>query len=149
MRIHIEENRCSGCRLCQQICAIEHFGELNPKKSAIRIKARFPVPGLFLPEVCDQCGECESACPAGAIEIKNRAYAIDPSLCTSCEQCIEACPMGVMHSPARVDHPIKCDLCLKCTEVCNTGALVAIHEAPTGKDLVRCTDSGERPFLLN
>ena len=28
---------CSGCRMCELACAIEHYGVNNPKKSAIRV----------------------------------------------------------------------------------------------------------------
>ena len=26
---------CSGCRICELICAIQHFAAANPKKSAV------------------------------------------------------------------------------------------------------------------
>jgi carbon-monoxide dehydrogenase iron sulfur subunit len=141
MRIHIEKNSCSGCRLCEQLCAITHFKEINPKKSAIKIEAKFPVPGTFTPTLCDQCGECESICPAEAIQLKNGAYVIDPELCTMCEACVDECPKGAVHIREGVDHPIKCDLCMKCTEVCNTGAIVAMHSAPVGKEQLKCMGS--------
>ena len=144
MRIEIEQQHCSGCRLCQQICTITHFQEINPKKSAIKIKPEFPVPGIFVPNVCDQCGECALVCPADAIMESNGAYLIDTDLCTGCELCVEACPSESMHVIVGVAHPVKCDLCLKCTEVCNTGALRAHGEAQIGKEVVRCTDSVER-----
>jgi Fe-S-cluster-containing hydrogenase component 2 len=33
---------CSGCRLCELACAIEHFGVNNPKKSAVRVLVTCP-----------------------------------------------------------------------------------------------------------
>ena len=143
MRIDIRHEKCSGCKLCQQICAIAHFKEINPKKAAISIKAQFPVPGVFKPELCDQCGECEAACPADAITFENGAYVVDPEECTMCEECVEACPKGAVRCPSYASHAIKCDLCMKCTEVCNTGALVPVHGQETGKDLPPWTDSVE------
>jgi len=128
MRIKVEKAKCTGCKLCQQICTIEHYHEINPKKAAIRIKAEFPVPGTFTPELCVQCGTCAEACPVEAIERAGSegAYVIDPEKCTNCGVCIDACPIGVMCSHASAPTPIKCDLCLKCTEVCNTGALTVV-----------------------
>ena len=80
MHIEVKEEKCSGCRLCQQICAIQHFKEINPKKSSINIRSRLPAPGGFTPKVCDRCGECADVCLMGAIELKDGAYAVDADL---------------------------------------------------------------------
>ena len=77
MQIAIQENKCSGCKLCQQVCTIHHFKEQNPKKAAIAIKAEFPVPGRFSPKLCNQCGDCAYACPNDAINLRGGAYVID------------------------------------------------------------------------
>lgn len=142
MQIAVQENKCSGCKLCQQICAIHHFKEQNPKKAAVKIKAEFPVPGRFTPKLCDQCGDCADVCPAEAIRMENSAYVIDPDLCTRCEACMEACSKQAMTLPRSADTPVKCDLCMKCTEICNTGALVAMpqaHQAQVKEELYLCT----------
>jgi carbon-monoxide dehydrogenase iron sulfur subunit len=121
MRIKVARANCTGCRLCQQICAITRYGEINPKKAAIHIGAEFPVPGVFVPVLCVPCPEeaIERTGDAGA-------YVIDVEKCTNCGVCIDACPIGAMRSHADAPTPIKCDLCLKCTEVCNTGALTVV-----------------------
>ena len=123
MEIQVQENRCSGCKLCQQICAITHYKEINPKKSALKIKAKFPAPGKFSPVVCFQCGDCAEACPFGAIEKVGGAYVVNKDNCTGCAECVSACAQGVMVLPGDEDAPLKCDGCGKCAEVCNTGAL--------------------------
>jgi len=128
MRIKVTKERCTGCKLCQQICTITHFNEINPKKAAIGIEAQFPEPGHFVPKVCVQCGKCEEACPVGAIHREeNGAYVIDRQECTDCGICVEACPFGVIFTHADAPTPIICDFCMKCTEVCNTGAIVAVE----------------------
>ena len=66
-RIRVSPGKCSGCRLCMQICAISHYDEINPRKASLRIEARFPQPGLYKPKVCSQCGKCMEICPEGAI----------------------------------------------------------------------------------
>jgi ferredoxin len=124
MRIRVDDSKCTGCKLCQQICTICHYDEINPKKAAIHIEAEFPAPGVFRPRLCVQCGTCATACPFDAIDLRGDAYVIDPDTCTDCGVCIDACPIGVMYSHTDAPTPIKCDLCLKCTEVCNTGALI-------------------------
>ena len=124
MQIKVNADKCSGCRLCRQICTIYHFDELNPRKAAIGIEALFPVPGKFKPRVCTQCGDCAEVCPEDAIYEKDGVYIIDKEKCTYCLLCVEACPHDVMFLHDDVDIPIKCDFCWKCTEVCNTGAIV-------------------------
>lgn len=141
MSIEVHAERCSGCRLCQQICAISHFREINPKKSAIYIRPKFPVPGGFEPELCDQCGDCEAVCPSGAIRREGAAFVIDRDQCTLCEECIHACPSGAIRIPPQEEYPFKCDLCLKCVQVCNTSALVAKVPVTERKDIDKCLDS--------
>ena len=125
MRIKVKRDKCTGCRLCLQICAIEHFNEINPKKAALRIEAKFPVPGKYRPYVCTQCGKCSEACPERAI-FQNRlgAYIVDKEKCTNCGQCVEVCPVGVVFQYPDYNSVIICNFCMKCTELCSTGAIV-------------------------
>ncbi len=124
MQIKVNKAACSGCRLCRQICTIYHFNEINPRKAALRIEAKFPVPGTFRPWVCTQCGKCAEACPEDAIYEVDGIYYIDKERCTRCLICVDTCPFGVMFVHDEENIPIKCDYCFKCVEVCNTGAIV-------------------------
>lgn len=126
MRIQVTADACSGCRLCRQVCVIEKFGEVNPRRARLRIEARFPVPGKYIPHVCDQCGDCAEACPTEAIVKRDDGvYEVVPDLCSACGVCIDVCPEGVLVK-GEDDIPFKCDFCWRCTEVCNTGALVRV-----------------------
>lgn len=53
-------------------------------------KRRFPE---VIPYVtnCDQCGECVTACPTGALTLTEEGPSIDRSLCSDCMQCAAAC----------------------------------------------------------
>lgn len=125
MRIKVKKDNCTGCRLCMQICAIAHYQEINPGKSALKIDAKFPSPGKYQPKVCTKCGKCEEACPEGAISENGiGAYIVDKEKCTLCGDCIEACPVDVVFQHPDLDYVIICDFCMKCTEMCNTGAIV-------------------------
>ena len=124
----ITKEKCTGCKLCQQICAITHYNEINPKKAAIGIEAQFPQPGYFVPRLCVQCGKCEEACPVDAIHREGDAYVIHEDECTNCGICVEACPFDVIFTHADLPTPIICNFCMKCTEVCNTGAIVAVDQ---------------------
>lgn len=132
MSIHVNPDRCTGCRLCLQVCAIEHYDQINPKKAALRIAARFPEPGRYEPQVCTQCGECADVCPEEAIaRSATGAYVVDVDRCTNCGVCVGACPEGVIFEHGDLEHVIICDLCFECTDICNTSAIVRAS-APGG-----------------
>jgi len=104
---------CSGCRVCELVCAIEHFGANNPKKSAVRVLVTYPHPVMRLPIVCGQCKVpvCADSCPVGALAWAGGVVKLDAGACISCFKCVEACPFGAIYAHGDVDQPIKCDLC--------------------------------------
>ena len=125
MGIKVNPDNCTGCRLCLQICAIEHFDEINPRKAALRIKALFPDPGKYRPYVCIQCGRCAEVCPEDAIHPNEiGAYLVNKGKCTNCGICVSECPAEVIFQHPEHDHVIICDFCFECTEICNTSAIV-------------------------
>jgi|WetSurMetagenome_2_1015567.scaffolds.fasta_scaffold813189_2 anaerobic carbon-monoxide dehydrogenase iron sulfur subunit len=126
-RIKVSPGKCSGCRLCIQICAISHYHETNPKKASLRIEAHFPQPGLYKPKVCVQCGKCLEVCPEDAIYRRDDgAFIVLAEKCTNCGECIPVCKPGVIFQHRDIDHVIICDNCFKCTELCNTGSITVI-----------------------
>ncbi len=125
MRIKVNRDNCTGCHLCRQVCAIRHYNEINPKKAALRIEAKFPDPGKYRPVVCSQCGKCAEVCPENAISQNDTgAYIVDKEKCINCGECVAACPLGVVFQHPDLDHVIICDFCMECTRVCNTDAIV-------------------------
>ncbi len=119
----LHPDRCTGCSLCEVICGLTHFKENNPKKAAIHIERKFPEPGTFGIQVCNQCGRCREVCPSDAIEEKEGIYRINPDRCTFCQLCVDECPLKVMFIHQDVSYPIKCDLCGECVTVCAPEAL--------------------------
>ena len=137
-RLAVIPELCSGCRMCELICAIEHFGVNNPKKSAIRVLVTYPHPVLRMPIVCSQCKipACAEACPVDALKKSDSVVELDKELCISCMKCVEACPFGAMYAHSDVDHPIKCDMCggnPRCVEKCPKGAIYLIPEQALGE----------------
>ena len=121
--VAIHEN-CSGCGTCRLACAMANQREVNPTLAAIRIEARFPVPGDYRIRLCDQCGACAEACPAEAITADETGiYRIDKDLCIGCLDCVAACPKGVMAVQQSTSVPIKCTLCMACVELCPRDAI--------------------------
>jgi len=129
---------CSGCRICELVCAVTHFGSNNPKKSAVRVLVTYPHPVMRLPVVCGQCKVpiCADSCPVGALKRSNGVVKLDASGCISCMKCVEACPFGAMFAHGDLDHPIKCDLCggdPQCVRKCPKGAIRLVPEHSLGE----------------
>jgi carbon-monoxide dehydrogenase iron sulfur subunit len=133
-RLKVQSKNCTGCRLCMQICAIENLEDINPRKAALRIEARFPEPGAYKPKVCIQCGKCAEVCPQEAIYRRDDgAFIVVREKCTNCGECIPVCKPQVIFQHRDLDHVIICSNCFKCAVLCNTGALT-VHTR-TAKEL--------------
>lgn len=118
MRIKVNKNKCSGCRLCEALCSLFHLGAVNTEKSAIRIEKDDLDTSLNTPFVCRQCKnmkclEGEKAvpevekkkfiwparrsgkCPFQSLNLfKNKSYHCD--LCGGNPQCVKACTTGAL-----------------------------------------------------
>ena len=61
-------------------------------KQGVRVPLYFAVVDA---EKCLGCGLCETACPVGAITVKNTAF-VNKSCCTGCGRCVDECPQGAI-----------------------------------------------------
>ena len=142
--IAVNPEGCTGCRACEMICSLNHFGECNPELSAVRV-VRNEGQGLAepLPLVCQQCDEpaCMDACPANAISKSEDSglLKVDPDACTGCGECMSACPAGCIFLDADEEKAIACDLCggePQCVHMCHSGSL-QMSEADSEGDVMR------------
>jgi carbon-monoxide dehydrogenase iron sulfur subunit len=138
MKLTVIPEQCCGCRICELVCAIEHFGVNNPKKSAIRVLNIYPHPVIRMPVVCSQCRVplCAQICPTDALRWVEGVVQLDESECISCYKCVESCPFGAIYVHEDCELPIKCDMCggdPKCVKHCPTGALRLLPEAALGE----------------
>jgi anaerobic carbon-monoxide dehydrogenase iron sulfur subunit len=138
--IAINHSLCTGCRTCEVVCSLYHFGECNPEKSAIRIVRRERGGLVFaLPLVCQQCHQasCLEACPTEAIRRENEEASLmfDQEKCTGCGMCTEACPAGCISLDQQTHRLISCDLCQgrpQCISLCHSNCLTLENFDDTG-----------------
>ncbi|MDF2676190.1 MAG: 4Fe-4S ferredoxin [Bacillota bacterium] len=123
MPLKFNYETCSGCKACQLVCALQNFKETNPSKSVLNVYGKFPVPGKYYVDVCNQCGECAKICPVEAINMSGNTYLIDYDTCIGCLACVEVCPTKVMRVNQEESTPYKCTDCKQCAEVCPRDAL--------------------------
>ncbi|MGI6217728.1 MAG: 4Fe-4S dicluster domain-containing protein [Coriobacteriales bacterium] len=128
----LDQSICSGCRACETVCSLSHFGVANPGLSAIRVERRVLQGGPSSIFLCAQCesAPCERACPKKAIseDPKTHAKVVDEQACIGCGICEKVCII----SPSRISvrernkKAFKCDLCggdPQCVAICPMGAL--------------------------
>lgn len=128
------ERMCSGCRLCELVCAFFHHRVGNARRARIRVVSLEP--GGRVPVTCRQCEQplCEAACPVGAIRKKRILLEgvpevivdVDPGRCIGCGVCTEVCPVGAIEVDPVARTASKCDLCdgdPQCVRYCPAGTL--------------------------
>ncbi|MBW2997170.1 ferredoxin family protein [Candidatus Woesearchaeota archaeon] len=61
VKVHIDSNKCTGCKTCKEICPMDVFEmDEETKKSVAKKESE-----------CIACRACEVQCPAGAIKIED------------------------------------------------------------------------------
>ena len=121
MYIFANSAKCTGCGQCQLACALEHFREETPDKSAILVRIK---QASWQVDVCNQCGYCLVSCPAGAIaRNESGVYLVDSGLCNRCGACVPICPRDCLLLLPDVTYAVKCDACGACLDACPTSAL--------------------------
>jgi len=127
--LYINYEKCTGCRLCELVCAVKHDGISNPTRSRIRVM-KWEMEGLYIPMSCQQCQDapCLNVCPVKALsrdEDLGRVV-VDYDVCIGCRTCVSVCPFGAM-SFNTIDRKVfKCDLCdgdPQCVRFCDRKAV--------------------------
>ncbi|UCF91440.1 MAG: 4Fe-4S dicluster domain-containing protein [Desulfobacterales bacterium] len=125
---------CSGCRLCELYCSLQHNGAFNPYRSRVRVVEM--ATGVDIPVTCQQCQDpaCQAACDFDAIvyDQKLKIVVVDEDKCTSCGACAGACPYGMITMDPITRKAIKCDLCGNdepaCVAICPSRVLGALDD---------------------
>ncbi|SHF47542.1 4Fe-4S dicluster domain-containing protein [Desulforamulus putei] len=120
----VNEKLCTGCRICEQVCSMEHHREFNAGLSRIKIASKWPEEEKVI--LCRQCKaqSCIKACPQGALTF-NGFVVLDNDRCDSCGKCLEACPFG-FNLKDKENKPLFCDTCqgnYQCVNWCPSKAI--------------------------
>jgi len=131
-----DKSICSGCRVCEVVCANFNSGGRNaPSLSRILLEKEY-LRGDYQPKVCHQCADppCLKVCPVTALQVDRQkgtyARIIDERVCIGCQKCVEACQQFFKPSRPRFDvqkqRTVKCHLCFgdpQCVKFCPLGVL--------------------------
>ena len=127
--LYIDYQKCTGCRLCELVCAVMHDGISNPARSRIKVM-KWEAEGLYIPMSCQQCQDapCLNVCPVKAISRDEDlgTVTVDDDICIGCRSCVAVCPFGAMSFNTIDKQVFKCDLCdgdPQCVRFCDVGAI--------------------------
>jgi len=140
--VAIDNLPCTGCKTCELVCSLYHFGECNPRRSAIRIIRRERDGLVFcLPLVCQQCKQapCIEACPTEALSRDGGQgiLSVDEERCSACGDCVEACPAGCIFIDSDRMVAISCDLCggqPQCVLTCHAHCLTEVDSGEASEE---------------
>jgi len=160
---------CSGCRLCELYCSLQHTGAFNPLRSRIRLVEM--ATGIDIPVTCQQCQNpaCQAACQFDALVFDRQLniVTVNEEKCTGCRECVGACPFGIITMDPVEGKAIKCDLCKGqepvCVAICPSNVLGAADNVEaseynrrrfaallaTDDDHLRSSPAGENPVMKN
>ncbi len=130
---------CSGCKLCELYCSLQHNEAFNPRRARIRVVELGT--GMDVPVTCQQCQDpaCRSSCEFEAVEYneKLKIVVVDEDKCTGCQACVGACPYGIITMDPATHKAIKCDLCggeePACVDICPSDVLAALDDVKAGE----------------
>ena len=84
----VNQERCTGCRLCESVCTVKHDGVVNPMRARIKIE-KWEHEGLYVPMICQQSSPC-----AGMYSPRSKLMTVPPSQRISAVKWVSASDPG-------------------------------------------------------
>jgi Fe-S-cluster-containing dehydrogenase component len=136
--------KCTGCGVCELVCALKREKVYNPRLSRIKILRLYRLVNISL--VCKFCenAPCVTACPSDCLvqSEKNGVILVDEDKCDCCGWCMEACPYGAVVLNPEKETVMMCDLCdgePQCVEWCPEEALDVVTQKEFDANLRKAT----------
>jgi len=135
--------KCTGCGVCELICALKRENVYNPRCSRIKILRLYRLINMAV--ACRQCEDtpCVIACPQDCLtQSETGIIRVDEEKCDCCGWCMEACPYGAIALNPEKETVMVCDLCdgqPQCVEWCPEGALDLVTQKEFDKNLRKTT----------
>jgi carbon-monoxide dehydrogenase iron sulfur subunit len=127
--LQVNFEKCTGCRLCENVCSVFHDGVSNPARSRIKV-IKWESEGIYIPMSCQQCQDapCMIICPVKAIsrDEKLSRVVVNQDKCIGCRSCVTVCPFGAMNFNVIDRKVFKCDFCdgdPQCVRFCDMKAV--------------------------
>jgi carbon-monoxide dehydrogenase iron sulfur subunit len=131
--VSVDPSKCTGCGICEYVCALEKENNMNPLRSRICVVRIIPMFNFAL--TCRFCedAKCVTACPEKALFQSEQTgiIMVEKNKCKGCDWCVKACPHGgiTIYFDAHKCIAVTCDLCdgePECVEFCPEEALELI-----------------------
>ncbi len=135
--------KCTGCGVCELICALKRENVYNPRCSRIKILRLYRLINMAV--VCRLCenAPCVIACPQDCLtQSETGIIMVDEERCDCCGWCMEACPYGAITLNPEKETIMICDLCdgePQCVEWCPEEALSLVTQKEFDKNLRKTT----------
>ncbi len=136
--------KCTGCGICELVCAIKRENVYNPRCSRIKILRLYRLVNMAV--VCRLCenAPCVIACPQECLvqSEKTGVILVDEDKCDCCGWCMKVCPYSVITLNPEKETVMICDLCEgdpQCVEWCPEGALDLVTQKTFNENIRKTT----------
>lgn len=139
--ISADPEKCTGCKVCEIICAIKRENQYISSYSRIKIIRIYSLINLAMTcRLCDNA-PCIIACPQNCLvqSEKTGTIIVDEHKCDCCGVCIQVCPHGAISLRPENDTVLICDLCdgkPQCVEWCPEEALSLVTQKELNNNIL-------------